>query len=177
MSNDYDYLGGEVSESTSYVPLPKVHYRARISRAEMVDPVAIWGEPDESLSPTEKEEYARMFPQLYWQIEALENGDPTEYEGRIVRQRLSFRKGSNPKNGEPYQKPMADLIRLANGLGAKEEVTGLKLIDATLGGLDREEAVAVATHALGKYQGLAGTIRIYHTKQKREAVGGILLPS
>ena len=175
--SDFDYLGGEVSESTTYVPVPKVHYRARIVRAEMVDPVALWGEPGEDLSPADATEYRRLFPQLTWQIESLENGDVTEYAGRTVRQRLSFRKGANPKSGEPYQKPLADLIRLANGLGAKTEVTGYKLIDVNVNGVDREEAVAMATHALQKYEGLVGTIRIYHTKQGREAVGGILLPA
>lgn len=178
----FDYLTGEVSEPTSYTPPPIGRYRARVVKAEFVDPVAMKWEPsDDSLSEEEREEFNRPFPRLRWQLEALENGDPTEYAGRIVDQRISLRSGTNPKTGRSFAEQRADVLRLANGLGAKDEVTGLKLIDVNINGLDREEAVAAATSALTKYEGMVGVVRIIHIKNKRsgemrESVGKIVLP-
>ena len=110
----------------------------------------------------------------------MENGDTTEYAGRLVDQRLSLRSGTNPKTGRSYAEPRADLLRLANGLGAKDEVTGHRLIDVTINGMDREEAVLVANQALTKYEGLVGTVRVIQIKNKRsgemrESVGKIIL--
>lgn len=180
MSTDYDFLSGEVSEPTTYTPVPVGRYRARVAKAELVDPIAMKWEPSEDLSAEEKEEFQRPFPRLRWQLESLENGDPTEYAGRLVDQRLSLRSGVNPKTGRSYAEARSDVMRLANGLGEKDEVTGLKLIDVSLVGMDREEAVALATKALEKYEGLTGTIRVIQTKNKRtgemrESVGKIVL--
>lgn len=157
MSDNFDFLSGEVGEPTSYVPVPAGRYQARIIKLEMVDPVALKWETDDT----------DPFPRVRWQIEALENGDTTEYAGRIVDQRLSLRSGVNPKTGRSYAEGRSDLLRLANGLGAKDEPTGLKLVDVNFAGMDREEAVAAAAAALGKYEGLTGTVRVVHITNKR----------
>ena len=180
MSNEFDYLGGEVSEATSYVPVPVGRYKARVAKAELVDPVAMKWEPADDLSEEAREDFLRAFPRLRWQIESLENGDVTEYAGRMVDQRLDLRSGTNPKTGRSYAEARADLLRLTNNLGPKDEVTGFKLIDINLNGVDREEAVAMANQALQKYEGLTGTVRVIQIKNKRtgemrESVGKIVL--
>ena len=67
--SEFDYLSGEVSEPTSYVPVPVGRYKARIAKAELVDPVAMKWEAPEELGEEEREEYTRPFPRLRWQIE------------------------------------------------------------------------------------------------------------
>jgi hypothetical protein len=181
MSNEgFDYLNGEVGEPTSYTPVPVGRYKAKVVKGEMVDPVAMKWEPSEDLSPEDREDFLRPFPRLRWQIESLENGDPTEYAGRIVDQRLSLRSGVNPKTGRSFAEGRADVMRLANNMGPKDEVTGLKFLDINTAGMDREEAVAAATAAMGKYEGLTATVRVIQTKNKRtgemrESVGKIVL--
>jgi len=180
MSDNFDYLGGEVSEPTSYVPVPVGRYKARIAKAELVDPVAMKWEPADDLSEDARADFLRAFPRLRWQIESLENGDTTEYAGRLVDQRLDLRSGTNPKTGRSYAESRADVMRLANNLGPKDEVTGFKLIDVHTDGLDRDEAIAVATQALQKYEGLTGVVRVIQIKNKRtgemrESVGKIVL--
>lgn len=178
--SDFEFLTGEVGEKTSYVPVPLGRYKAVIAKGEMVDPVAMKWEPGDDLDEDAREDFLRPFPRLRWQIESLENGDPTEYAGRLVDQRVSLRSGTNPKTGRSYAETRADVLRLANGLGPKDEVTGFKLLDIPVNGLDREEAVALAAQAMGKYEGLRGTVRVIHIKNKttgepRESVGKIVL--
>lgn len=177
MSNGFDYLSGDVGESTVYVPVPKAHYKAVVAIAEMVDPLVTFGAPDEELDDAGKEDYSRPFPRLRWQIEALENDDPTEYAGRMVDQRLDLRSGPNPKTGRSYAEARADLIRAKNGLFADDEVAGFKLIDVNVAGLDREEAIRVANDALKMYEGTRAVIATYVAKKSnREGVGKIILP-
>ena len=176
----FDYLSGEVGEPTTYTPPPIGRYKAVIVKGEMVDPVAMGWEPGEDLDDAAKEEFSRPFPRVRWQLEAGENGEPSEYAGRIVDQRISLRSGTNPKTGRSYAETRADLMRLAAGLGAKDEVVGMKLIDVSWNGLDRDEALRLANEQMGKYEGLRGTIRVIHIKNKRtgemrESVGKIVL--
>ncbi len=180
--NGLGYLSGEVTENTSYVPVPKTRFQAVIGTAEFVDPVAMGWEPSEELSEAEREEFTRPFPRLRWQIEADETGGYTEYAGRFVDQRISLRSGVNPKTGRSFAETRSDLIRLKNGLGAKDEVVGYKLFeDGDLSGLDRAEAIALANERMKQYEGLRGIVRIMHIKNKktdeiRDGVAKIVLP-
>jgi hypothetical protein len=63
---------------------------------------------------------------------------------------------------------------------ASDEVTGLKLIDADLRGLDRDEAILAANQSLKKYEGVRAVVQVIHIKNKtsgevRESVGKIVL--
>ncbi len=177
------YLGGAVSEPTSYTPVPKQKFVAVIAKAEFVDPVAMGWEPPEDASEEDKEEFRRPFPRLRWQIESTPTGEYTEYAGRMVDQRLSLRSGVNPKTGRSYAEGRADLIRLKHGLNAKDEVVGFKLFeDGDLAGLPREEAIMLASKRMAEtYEGLRGTVQVIHIKNKttgdvRDSVGKIVLP-
>jgi len=178
------YLSGEVTEQTSYVPVPKQRYRAKIALAEFVDPAAMGWEPDEDLSDEEKAEFFRPFPLVRWQIESEENGGYTEYAGRMVDQRVSLRSGINPKTGRSYAEHRADLIRLKHGLGPKDEVVGYRLFDdGDLAEMERTEAIRVANERMKAYEGLSAVIRIMHIKSKkgdgdiRDGVAKIVLGS
>jgi hypothetical protein len=174
-------VSGEVGEKTSYVPVPAARYLAVISMAEMVDPVSMgWKVPDDA-NETDRADFERPFPRLRWKIESLENGEPTEYAGRLVDQRLDLRSGTNPRTGRGYAEHRADLLRAANGLKAGDEVLGLKLIDIDTRGMDREEALLTANHAMKKYEGVRATVRVINitsrkTGEARESVGKIVLP-
>src|SRR3972149_914877 len=96
MSNDFDYLNGEVGEKTSYVPVPGARYVAVVAKAEMVDPLSLGWKPGDDLSDEARADFERPFPRLRWQIESMENGDATEYAGRLVEQRLELGRGPNP---------------------------------------------------------------------------------
>lgn len=176
------FLSGKVNEPTTYVPVPKGRYSAVIAVAEVVDPVQQGWTPDEELSEEEKAEFLRPFPRLRWKIEGLESGTFTDYTGRMVDQRLSLRSGVNPKTGRSYAEGRADLIRLRNGLSGDDEVVGYTLFeDGDLGGLTREEAVALANQRMKQYEGLRGIVRVIHVKSKkddtvRDSVGKIVLP-
>jgi hypothetical protein len=179
-AENYDYLTGEVGENTGYTAVKPGRYKAVLTIAEFVDPVAMGWEPAEDVSEADREDFLRPFPRVRFKIESLENGDVTEYAGRMVDFRLSLRSGPNPKTGRSFAEGRAQLMRLANGLGPKDEVTGLKLLDCNLAGLDREEAVRVATENLKKYEGLRATVRVINIKNKksgemRESVGAIVL--
>lgn len=181
MNDEMDYLNGEVSEPTGYTPIAPGRYLAVIGVAELVDPVAMGWEPQDDLSAGDRDDFLRPFPRLRWKIESMENGDPTDFAGRMVDQRLTFKSGVNPKTGRSFAEHRADLMRLANGLNAKDEVTGMKLVDVNTGGMDREETVRVVGEAMKKYEGLRSTIRVINytskkTGEKQENVGKIILP-
>ena len=181
MTNDFDYLNGEVGEKTSYVPVPAARYQAVVAAAEMVDPIALGWKPGEDATEEQKADFERPFPRLRWKIEAMENGEETEYAGRLVDQRLDLRSGTNPRTGRSYAEHRADLLRATEGLKASDEVTGLKLLDVDMRGMDREEAILAANQAMKKYEGVKATIRVINTTNKktgeqRESVGKIVLP-
>src|SRR5512146_139247 len=118
MPENFDFMSGEVGEPTGYAPIPAGRYVGVIAVAEVVDPVALNWQPKDDATQEEREDFFMPFPRLRWQIESLENGDPTEYAGRMTDQRLSFKSGVNPKTGRSFGESRADLIRLANGLKA-----------------------------------------------------------
>lgn len=163
-----DMLQGKVGEDTGYTPIPAGKYIAVVAVAEMVDPVALGWQAREGATPSELADAQTPFPRLRWQIESLENGDQTEYAGRMSDQRLSLKSGVNPKTGRSFAEGRADLLRLVNGRKASEEVKGLALLgDLNLAGLSREDALAAATEALQKYIGVRGTVRVANTTNKR----------
>ena len=180
MSDNFDYLNGEVGEPTSYTPIPKAKFQAVVGVAEMVDPIALGWKAPEDMAGQALDDYQRPFPRLRWKIEATESGQETEYAGRMVDQRLDLRSGVNPRTGRSFAEGRADLLRAVNGLKARDEVTGLKLIDVNLAGLDRDEAILAANQSLKKYEGTRAVVQVIHIKNKtsgevRESVGKIVL--
>ncbi len=167
MTDEKDFLSGAVSEPTSYTPVPKTKFRAAIALAELVDPATMGWEPDEDASEADKADFFRPFVRLRWQIEAQQNGEYTEYAGRMTDMRVSLKSGVNPKTGRSFAEGRADLIRLKNGLGPKDEVVGLALYKSDdLGELSREDAIAQVNARLKEYEGLRAVVRVAHIKNR-----------
>lgn len=176
----FDLPSGEVSEPTSYVPVPEGRYQARIGGIDFTDPVSL-GWKARSDDPEKAKAELAPFVRVRWEVVGDEAGMPVEATGRRVEQRVSLGSGRVDKQGIPESKVRADLIRLRHNLTAKDEVVGKALYDlAAVTGMSREDAAQELSKQLREaYVGLTANIRVYNfdgSAGKRDGVGGILLP-
>jgi len=162
---EFDIPDGEVSEPTTYTPVDKGKYVAKVETAEFTDPVVLGWKPKRELTETETREYYTPFVRLRWRIQADEFGQPCEATGRQVDQKVSLLSGPD-MFGRSRAKQRADIIRLRHNLTAKDDVMGKAFYSiAGLEGMDRKsKAAELGRRLTGDYAGLQATIIVAHQK-------------